>query len=89
MTVTLDDAANDGQASGTQGANLHSDIENLRGTSGHDVLIGSDAANEIDGLDGNDTIVGRGGLDFFTLGDGNDTAEMQDGLGERVLCGAG
>ena len=74
---------------GAQGVNVHSDVENLRGTDGNDVLIGSDVANELDGGDGNDTLVGRGGLDFFTLGDGNDTARCRDGLGERVLCGDG
>jgi hypothetical protein len=89
VTVSLDDLANDGQAGGAQGANVRSDIENLSGTSGDDVLIGSDGGNELDGLGGNDTIIGRGGVDFVTLGEGNDTAEIQDGLGERVLCGPG
>ena len=89
VTVSLNDIGDDGQAGGAQGANVHSDIENLRGTNGNDVLIGSNAANEIDGFDGNDRLVGEGGLDFFTLGLGNDTVEMRDGLGERVLCGDG
>ena len=73
VAVSLDDVANDGEAG--DGANVHSDVEDLSGTDGNDVLIGSDAGNELDGRDGNDTIVGRGGVDFFTLGEGNDTAE--------------
>jgi hypothetical protein len=90
VTVSLDDLPNDGEAGGAQGMNVHSDVENLQGTGGNDVLIGSDAANELDGgFAGNDTLIGRGGLDFLELGVGDDTAVTQDGLGERVLCGAG
>jgi hypothetical protein len=89
VTVTLDDVANDGQGGGAQGINVHSDVEDVRGTDGNDVLIGSDVANQLDGIDGDDTLVGRGGFDFFNLGLGNDTAEVRDGLAERVMCGDG
>jgi hypothetical protein len=88
-TVSLDDVANDGQGGALQGANIHADVENLSGTAGDDLLIGSDFANELDGGAGGDTLIGRGGLDFYTLGIGDDTADARDGLGERVLCGAG
>ncbi len=89
VTVSLDDLPNDGQAAGAQKVNVHADVEDIFGTSGDDVLIGSDVANELDGGDGHDRLVGRGGVDLMTLGAGNDTAEAEDGLGERVLCGAG
>ena len=89
VSVTLDDVPNDGQAGGAEGANVHSDVEDLFGTDGNDVLIGSDVANELDGGDGDDTLDGRGGLDLFTLGAGDDTALARDGLGERIVCGDG
>ena len=85
--MTLDDVPNDGEAG--DGANVHSDVEDLSGTDGDDVLIGSAAANELDGGDGADTLDGRGGLDLFTLGAGDDTALARDGLGERIVCGDG
>jgi Putative metal-binding motif/RTX calcium-binding nonapeptide repeat (4 copies) len=89
VSVTLDDVANDGQGGGAQAINVHSDVENVSGTDGNDVLIGSGAANQLDGGDGNDTLVGGGGFDFFDLGIGDDTAQLRDGLAERVMCGDG
>jgi hypothetical protein len=89
VRVTIDDAANDGQFAGSEGANVRGDIEDLTGSDFDDVLIGSALANDFDAGGGNDTVDGGGGLDSFTLGDGNDTALARDGLGERILCGAG
>jgi hypothetical protein len=89
VRASLDDVANDGQGNGVEGANVHSDVEDLSGGDGDDVLIGSAKANELDGGDGNDTLDGRGGLDRYTLGNGNDTALARDGLGERIACGDG
>jgi Ca2+-binding RTX toxin-like protein len=69
LEVSLDDVANDGRV--PRNDNIHSDIENILGGRGDDVLIGSDAANLIDGRQGSDTILGRGGDDrFAALGNG-------------------
>ena len=42
------------------------DIENLRGSDGDDVLIGDARANELEGAAGNDVLEGREGDDFLT-----------------------
>ena len=89
VTVSLDDTANDGAAAGAEGANVHSDVEDVSGTQGNDVLTGSDAANVLTGLGGDDRVDGRGGLDLFDLGTGADVALARDGLGERVMCDDG
>jgi len=89
VAVSLDDVANDGTGGGAEGANAHSDIEDVRGTQGNDVLIGSAAANVLDGSGGDDRVDGRGGLDFYDLGAGADVALARDGLGERIMCGDG
>jgi Ca2+-binding RTX toxin-like protein len=63
MTVTLDDTQNDGAAPGSD--NIHSDVEDILGGLGDDVLVGSDDTNIIDGRQGDDTIFGLGGDDMF------------------------
>jgi hypothetical protein len=89
VTVSLDDVANDGQAGGTEGANVRADVEDVSGSSGPDVITGSAGANELRGGDGDDRITGGGGADFFDLGGGADTAFARDGIGERIVCGDG
>jgi Ca2+-binding RTX toxin-like protein len=58
VNVSLDGAANDGSA---EHDNIMTDVENIEGGSGGDVLEGSDAANEIHGNGGNDIVAGAGG----------------------------
>jgi hypothetical protein len=89
VRVSLDGAANDGQGGGAEGANVGADVENVRGTDGNDVLIGSALANELEGEGGSDTLDGGPGLDAYGLGAGDDTAHARDGLGERIVCGEG
>jgi hypothetical protein len=86
VTVTLDDQANDGQLGGTEHANVRSDVEDVTGSPGADVLVGSAAANELDGREGADRITGGGGIDRLLLGEGDDIANARDGLGERIVC---
>ncbi len=48
-------------------------IENVRGGSSHDTLLGNALANRIEGGDGDDTLEGRGGNDNLVGGLGDDT----------------
>ena len=89
VRVSLDDVANDGRDDGDEGANVHTDVEDLLGTDGPDVLIGSASANDLRGGDGDDRLDGGGGADIYFLGEGDDTALTRDGIGERVVCGDG
>jgi Ca2+-binding RTX toxin-like protein len=63
VVVALDDITNDGPA--PQDDNVHSDVEDIFSDGGDDLLVGSDAANIIDGGQGDDTMLGRGGDDQF------------------------
>jgi Ca2+-binding RTX toxin-like protein len=72
--VTLDDVANDG-VSGPGTTNVHTDIENLQGGGGPDVLIGDAGANSVDGGPGDDILDGAGGADTLTGGDGSDVVD--------------
>ena len=49
-------------------------IENVIGTSGGDILVGNEQANQLDGGPGNDTLDGGLGNDTLIGGPGNDTA---------------
>jgi Ca2+-binding RTX toxin-like protein len=69
VTVSLlHDSASGGDAAGDE---LDS-IENLRGSSHADTLLGDNADNELHGLSGNDTLKGYGGTDTLRGGIGND-----------------
>jgi Ca2+-binding RTX toxin-like protein/Tol biopolymer transport system component len=54
-------------------------FENIVGTSGDDILIGSDVSNRLDGGPGNDTLIGMGGDNVFIPGPGDNV--MHGGLG--------
>ena len=60
-------------------------IENLRSAAGHDLLIGSAAANSIWSDAGNDTLRGMRGNDLLDAGGGNDRAH--GGAGNDTLWG--
>jgi Ca2+-binding RTX toxin-like protein len=91
----IDCIANDGQSG--EGDCVGRDIENIRGGSGGDVLIGSDpllsnppdpgsnipGENVLEGLGGDDAMDGRGGPDTMVGGDGSDSASYA-GRGEPV-----
>ena len=72
IAVSLDDVTNDGAVPGDD--NIHSDVEDIFGGRGDDLLVGSSDANLIDAGQGDDTILGLGGDDrFVTLFDNVDT----------------
>jgi Ca2+-binding RTX toxin-like protein len=89
VTVRLDGVANDGPAG--QADNAATDLENLKGTSGNDTLVGDSGRNLIEGFAGNDTLRGgspppsRTGTSISILGD--DT--LDGGIGSDVMQGEG
>jgi hypothetical protein len=85
--ITLDGLANDGTPG--QGANLSGDVENIAAGPGNDTVIGSAAANTLDGGAGDDELRGGGGLDTLLGGPGDDDIHARDGLKDSVDCGPG
>ena len=82
LSISLDDVANDGQSG--EGDNVGADVENLEPGSGNDVVIGSEADNEIQNdLGGNDIYSGAGGDDELNTGEGNDV--VSGGPGADVI----
>jgi Ca2+-binding RTX toxin-like protein len=60
-------------------------VENVWGGSGDDILLGDEGANQLDGGIGNDALVGRGGEDNLAGGMGRDL--LIGGLGSDTLHG--
>ena len=60
-------------------------MANINGTSGDDILDGTELADRINGGDGNDTINGGGGNDALLGGNGNDS--LYGGEGNDQLSG--
>jgi Ca2+-binding RTX toxin-like protein len=86
QTITLDDVRNDGAASELD--NVHSDVEDVTAGAGNDQVVGSDAANVLDGGPNDDRLEGRGGIDTFIGGPGADAIFARDGLQEQIDCGS-
>ena len=87
VTVTLDDLADDGPQGGHD--NVHTDVEDVYGAGGNDVLSGSAAANTLDGGGGDDTLTGWSGEDSLYGGPGNDLIYARDGEPDLADCGEG
>lgn len=63
------------------------DVENVTGTTGNDILVGNGGRNTILGLGGNDTINGLGGKDYIDGGGGSD--DINGGSGDDTIFGGG
>ena len=87
VRVTLDGAADDGQAG--EADNVQPDVENISGTRFADTLLGSALANSISGLGGNDGINPLGGSDRVFGGDGADRINVRDGVRDLASGAAG
>ena len=107
VSVSLDGQRNDGSfaagtnihahavgALSTEGDQVSTDIENVTGGSGADMLSGSESANTLQGgagaddlvgLDGADQLIGSNGDDSLSGGSGNDY--LNGGPGHNVLDG--
>jgi uncharacterized delta-60 repeat protein len=77
LTITLDNKPNDGPAGADM--NVESDIENIIGGSGNDLIIGGPFAEHLYGGPGNDTLWGGGGNDTLEGGHGHDQLFGQGG----------
>ncbi|QAU35559.1 pre-peptidase C-terminal domain-containing protein [Janthinobacterium sp. 17J80-10] len=55
-------------------------IENARGGSGNDLIIGNNVANNLQGGSGNDTLIGSEGADTLDGGAGMDTADYSNAV---------
>jgi Ca2+-binding RTX toxin-like protein len=80
VTVILDGSATSGQASETD--TLETDMENIIGTTGNDVLTGNASANELVGGTGNDTLTGLGGDDTLEGGGSTEVNVLDCGAGD-------
>jgi Ca2+-binding RTX toxin-like protein len=91
VTVTLDDAANDGRAG--ENDNVMSDVEHVIGTAADDRLTGSPGADTLEGGDGNDIIDGGSGADTLLGGAGDDVIRAREAVApafaDIVACGDG
>ncbi len=101
VTAAIDNKVGDGDPTASMGAgegdNIKTDVENIWGGDGADVLTGSAYANEIHGGDGDDTINGAAGNDTLYGDGGNDTLngeagddtfdEGTGGLGDDIING--
>jgi Ca2+-binding RTX toxin-like protein len=67
QNISLDDVANDGQ--GTEGDNVHADIEYVFGSDQADTITGTANADYLVGNGGADTIDGLAGVDRLFAGD--------------------
>ncbi|MES1176425.1 MAG: calcium-binding protein [Myxococcales bacterium] len=80
VTVVLNGTTPSGQAS--EGDLLATDMENVIGTSGDDVITGNASANELVGGAGDDTLNGLGGDDTLEGGGGAEVNLLDCGAGD-------
>jgi Ca2+-binding RTX toxin-like protein len=77
-----------GEAVG-DGVDALAGIQNVRGSSFDDRILGNSQANTLKGADGRDVVSGAGGTDLLQGGNGADTLQARDGVRDRVYGGAG
>lgn len=85
VNVSLDGAANDGEAG--ESDNVNPDVENVFGGQGNDSLTGNDGPNVLDGAAGADSLSGAGGDDTLTDSGGDSAADsLNGGTGDDTLA---
>jgi hypothetical protein len=85
VSVSLDSTRNDGE----NGEDLLRRVENVRGGSGPDTLVGDGLANVLEGGAGADWIDGADGADTVAAGAGKDLVLARDDVRDSVACGTG
>jgi Ca2+-binding RTX toxin-like protein len=88
VSVDLDGQPGDDGEPG-EGDATQSDIEDVVGGAGGDLLVGNATANVIIGGAGDDRLRGLEGEDLFDGAAGNDTLESRDAFQDRAFCGVG
>ena len=86
-TVKVSLAVTTAQATGGGGNDTLTNIENLTGGTGADLLVGNGDANTLDGSGGADQMVGGGGADILIGGAGRDVVAGGEG-GDTFLFAA-
>jgi Ca2+-binding RTX toxin-like protein len=86
-SVELDLTLTSPQDTGGAGTETISDIENVDGTAGPDILRGDDGPNELFASNGDDIIEGRGAKDVLMGWRGADRINARDGEEDTVDCG--
>ena len=84
--VVIDLTANTGSGGDATGDSFIG-VEDIRGSSFDDTVIGDAGRNYFIGAAGNDTFDGRGGNDSYLPGTGDDLAIFQPGFGHDVIAG--
>jgi hypothetical protein len=85
VEVSLDGLPNDGE----RGEDWVQQVEDVRGGTGNDTLLGDAAVNRLDGGGGDDLIEGGAGRDVLSGGAGLDAVRARDGVRDAIACGAG
>jgi Ca2+-binding RTX toxin-like protein len=89
VKAAIDNSANSGAGCLTviscEGDTIRSTVEDIRGGSGGDTLIGSTADNTLTGQGGADTLIALAGEDTLNGDAGNDT--LDGGVGKDTLAG--
>jgi Ca2+-binding RTX toxin-like protein len=94
ITAVLDGLTASGDLANTEADILGTDVENLTGGSGNDVLTGNASANQLVGGTGDDTLTGLAGDDVLEGGGGTEVnvldcgADIDIGYGEGSGVGA-
>ncbi|MBX3209345.1 MAG: calcium-binding protein [Labilithrix sp.] len=84
ITAALDGVTASGDLAASEADILGTDIENLEGGAGDDVLTGNASANELVGNAGDDTLHGLGGDDTIEGGAGDDVINCGSGFDVTV-----
>ena len=91
--VAVNLSIGNGSGDGARGErdDIRGDVENLRGGSGNDSLLGTAGANMLRGHLGGDTLRAGAGDDHLYGGDGSDTLDARDSAAftDHVICGDG
>jgi hypothetical protein len=83
-TDAIDSLANSNDfLSGDQGN------DTVNGGNGNDELRGEDGNDTVTGGEGNDKVFAGSGADVVDAGNGDDTVESNDGIADKIACGAG
>jgi Ca2+-binding RTX toxin-like protein len=88
ISVSVDLAIAGPQSTGGGNDSL-TNVENLRGTEGPDVLRGDGGPNTLSSGIGNDVLDGRGGVDRLDAGEDADSLVARDGRPDTADCGEG